>query len=83
MSARRSSPGGRLCTALPELAVVVLDVLPRALELGRHVVISDVAERVELRQHDVADLDDLDSYDLARHHLLQSPIEEVPEVALR
>lgn len=52
--------------ALPELGVVGVDVLPRALEIGRHeVASSDVAERVELRQQDVADLSDPDSYDLA------------------
>jgi SAM-dependent methyltransferase len=52
--------------ALPNLTVVGLDVLPRALALAEQVVAqSPVADRVELRLQDVADLDEIDSYDLA------------------
>lgn len=50
----------------PELTVVGLDVLPRALALAEQVVAqSPVADRVELRLQDVADLDETDSFDLA------------------
>lgn len=50
----------------PELTVVGLDVMPRALALAEQVVAqSPVAGRVELRLQDVADLDETDSYDLA------------------
>jgi predicted O-methyltransferase YrrM len=65
--------------AFPELTVVGLDVLPRALELARQVVAaSDASDRVVLRQQDVSELDDHDTYALA---WLPAPF--VPETALR
>lgn len=54
------------CRQFPALRVVGLDVLPRVLTLAeQQVAASDVADRVELRQQSVADLADVDAYDLA------------------
>jgi len=65
--------------ALPQVTVVGLDVLPRALELARRTVAaSDVADRVELREQSVAELPDVDSFDLA---WLPAPF--IPPDALR
>ena len=65
--------------ALPEVTVVGLDVLPRVLEIARGTVAaSDVADRVELREQSVADLADVDAYDLA-----WVPAPFVPPDALR
>ena len=50
----------------PELLVVGLDVLPRALDLAAETIrASDVAHRVELRQQDVSTLVERDTYALA------------------
>ncbi len=63
----------------PQLTVVGLDVLPRVLTLAEVTVAgSAVAERVVLREQDVGDLDEPDTYDLA---WLPAPF--VPEPALR
>lgn len=63
----------------PELTVVGLDVLPRALALAAATVAaSDVADRVVVRQQDVATLDEPPTYSLA---WLPAPF--VPEGALR
>ena len=65
--------------ALPQVTVIGLDVLPRALDLARRTVAaSDVADRVELREQSVADLSDVDAYDLA---WLPAPF--IPPDALR
>jgi hypothetical protein len=63
----------------PELTVVGLDVLPRVLALGASAVASSrVADRVVLREQDVATLDEEAIYALA---WLPAPF--VPEAALR
>ncbi len=47
------------CQAFPRLQVVGLDIFPRALELARRVVDdAGMADRIELRQQDVAQLED-------------------------
>jgi predicted O-methyltransferase YrrM len=52
--------------ALPAVSVVGIDVLPRVLALAEEVVAaSPAAERVELREQDVAMLDEDEVYDLA------------------
>ncbi len=54
------------CRTFPGLRVVGLDVLPRALELARRQVgEAGLAERIELRQQDVASLEDDRTYALA------------------
>jgi SAM-dependent methyltransferase len=54
------------CRTFPGLRVVGLDVLPRALELARRQVgEAGLAERIELRQQDVASLEDDQAYALA------------------
>lgn len=64
---------------LPRLTVVGIDVMPRVLALAAQTVAaSTVADRVILREQDVATLDDLDVYDLA---WLPAPF--VPEGPLR
>lgn len=51
------------CQAIPRLSVVGLDVLPRALELARGVIgEAGMADRIELRLQDVADLEDRDRF---------------------
>jgi SAM-dependent methyltransferase len=66
------------CRAFPKLRVVGLDVLPRALELARRLVDeSELADRIELRQQDVASLEDDRAYALA---WLPSPF--IPQPAL-
>lgn len=58
-------PAG-LGTAIPTLRFVGLDVLPTALRLARdRVRAAGVADRVELRPCDVAELTDRDAYDVA------------------
>lgn len=54
------------CRTFPRLRVVGLDVLPRALELARRLVDeAGLADRIELRQQDVASLEDDQAYALA------------------
>jgi len=54
------------CRTFPGLRVVGLDVLPRALELARRQVDeAGLADRIELRQQDVAGLEDDRAYALA------------------
>ena len=54
------------CDAFPSLRVVGLDVFPRALELARRTIDeAGMAERIELRNQDVATLDDQDVFCLA------------------
>ena len=54
------------CRVFPRLRVVGLDVFPRALELARRTVHeAGLADRVELRLQDVAELEDQDAYCLA------------------
>jgi SAM-dependent methyltransferase len=66
------------CRAFPNLRVVGLDVLPRALELARRLVDeSELADRIELRLQDVASLEDDRAYALA---WLPSPF--IPQPAL-
>jgi Methyltransferase domain len=63
----------------PALTVVGVDVLPRVLALAAETVAaSNVADRVLLRQHDIAELDEADIYALG---WLPAPF--VPEAALR
>jgi SAM-dependent methyltransferase len=63
----------------PELTVVGLDVLPRALRLAAETVArSAVADRVVLREQDIATLDEPPTYSLA---WLPAPF--VPETAVR
>ena len=63
----------------PNLTVVGLDVLPRVLALAaRTVAASPVADRVELREQDVATLTEVEAYDLG---WLPAPF--LPEPALR
>jgi trans-aconitate methyltransferase len=66
------------CKTFPTLRVVGIDVLPRALELAR-IVAEDagVAERIELRDQDVATLEDRNLFALA---WLPAPF--VPRAAL-
>ena len=55
-----------LCQHMPQLSIVGLDVLDRALELARrHVEDAGLDERIELRRLDVAELDEADEFDLA------------------
>lgn len=62
----------------PELTVVGIDVLPRVLVLAAATVASStVADRVVLRNQDIATFDDLDTYALA-----WVPAPFVPETAL-
>ena len=64
---------------LPQVTVVGIDVMPRVLALAaRTVAASRVADRVELREQDVRELDDRGVYALA---WLPAPF--VPEPALR
>ena len=64
--------------AYPALTVVGIDVMPRALDLARTELASGlVADRVELREQDVANLSDVDSFDLA-----WVPAAFLPEFAL-
>ena len=66
------------CKTFPTLRVVGIDVLPRVLELARGVVEeAGVADRVELRNQDVAALEDQDLFALA---WLPAPF--VPRAAL-
>ena len=52
--------------AYPALTVVGIDVMPRVLELARaEVASSAVSDRVELREQDVASLEDVAAFDLA------------------
>jgi Methyltransferase domain len=54
------------CRTFPKLRVVGLDVLPRALELARLTVAeAGLADRIELRYQDVANLEDDQAYALA------------------
>lgn len=74
---------GAIATAMaqvfPGLRVTGIDVAERVLRLGRQrLAAHPAAERVELRQQSVADLDERDAYDLA---WLPAPF--VPEEALR
>jgi SAM-dependent methyltransferase len=63
----------------PELTVVGLDVLPRALALAAVTVAgSAVADRVVVREQDVATLDEASTY-----HLAWLPAPFVPEAAVR
>jgi hypothetical protein len=63
----------------PELTVVGIDVLPRVLELAaQHVADSDVGGRVVLREQDVSDLDEVDTYAFA-----WMPAPFLPEPALK
>jgi len=56
----------RMCELFPGLTCVGLDVLPRALALaGDELTRMGMADRVELRLQSVADLDDVDEFDLA------------------
>ena len=65
--------------ALPQVTVIGLDVLPRVLDIARRTVAqSDVADRVELREQSVGDLDDVDAFDFA-----WVPAPFVPPDALR
>ena len=51
------------CQAFPGLHIVGIDVFPRALELASRLVAkADLADRIELRNQDVIDLDDRDIY---------------------
>ncbi len=66
------------CKTFPTLRVVGIDVLPRVLELARGVVEeAGVADRIELRNQDVAALEDRDLFALA---WLPAPF--VPRAAL-
>ena len=63
----------------PELTVVGIDVLPRVLALAaQHVANSDVADRVVLREQDVSNLDEVDTYAFA-----WMPAPFLPEPALK
>jgi hypothetical protein len=54
------------CEAFPGLHIVGVDVFPRALELASRLISqADLADRIELRNQDVIDLDDPDTYCLA------------------
>jgi hypothetical protein len=51
------------CQTFPGLHIVGVDVFPRALELASRIVAeADLADRIELRDQDVIDLDDRDIY---------------------
>jgi hypothetical protein len=51
------------CETFPRLHIVGVDVFPRALELASGLVAdADLADRIELRNQDVIDLDDRDIY---------------------
>ena len=51
------------CQTFPGLHIVGVDVFPRALELASRLVAeADLADRIELRNQDVMDLDDRDTY---------------------
>jgi SAM-dependent methyltransferase len=64
--------------AYPSLRVVGLDVAPRVLELAEeNIAASEAADRVEIREQDVAMLDERDGYDLA-----WIPAPFVPEASL-
>jgi predicted O-methyltransferase YrrM len=64
---------------MPQLHVVGIDVLPRVLALAASTVSeSTCADRVELRQQSVADLDDVQEYSL-----IWMPAPFLPEKALR
>ncbi len=80
LAVRLATPGARMldvgtgigalaigyAQAFPELHVIGLDVMPRVLDLARaRVAASPVADRVDLRLQDVADLTDEACYDLA------------------
>ncbi len=66
------------CRTFPKLRVVGLDVFPRALELARRLVDeAGLADRIELRQEDVASIEDDRAYALA---WLPSPF--IPQPAL-
>lgn len=57
---------GALCAQLPHLRCVGLDVSPRPLALAdRELTAAGVRDRIELRHQDVADLDDIEVYDVA------------------
>jgi SAM-dependent methyltransferase len=63
----------------PNLHVVGLDVLDRAIDLARRTVAgSPAADRVTIRKQNVAELDEVAAYDLA-----WAPAPFVPEAALR
>jgi SAM-dependent methyltransferase len=65
--------------ALPQVTVVGIDLLPRALALAEQVrAASPAADRVVLRQQDVTTLDEQDTYDLG-----WVPAPFIPEPALR
>jgi hypothetical protein len=54
------------CQAFPRLRVVGLDVFPRALELARRTIDeAGMADRIEIRNQDVATLEDRDAFCLA------------------
>lgn len=64
--------------AYPALTVVGIDVMPRVLALARsELALTTVAERVELREQDVASLEDVEAYDL-----VWMPAPFLPEFAL-
>jgi hypothetical protein len=66
------------CRTFPTLRVVGIDVFPRALELARNLSEeAGMADRIELREQDVATLQDRDTFALA---WLPAPF--VPRVAL-
>jgi hypothetical protein len=51
------------CQTFPGLHIVGVDPFPRALELASRLVAeADLGDRIELRNHDVIDLDDRDTY---------------------
>ena len=54
------------CQTFPSLHIVGIDIFPRALELASRLVAeADLVDRIELRNQDVIDLDDRDTYCLA------------------
>ncbi|HEV2781106.1 MAG TPA: class I SAM-dependent methyltransferase [Actinophytocola sp.] len=68
-----------LCDAIPTLRVVGIDVLPNALDMAKdRVVAAMVADRVELRRQDVAELTDRARFDVA-----WCPVVFVPQAAVR
>jgi SAM-dependent methyltransferase len=73
---------GALCARLPELRCVGLDISPRPLALAdRELTALGVRDRVELREQDVARLDDVDMYDVAWIPLPLLPV-QIVEVAV-
>lgn len=70
----------QLCVRLPGLSATAIDVLPRVLRLAAaELAAAGVADRVELREQDVRDLDETGAYDVVWVPL---PLLEQPLVAV-